>query len=143
MKFKANPLVPELSVTDIKRSLHFYCHILGFQIEFERPENGFAFLSFGGSQLMLDEDGLPDSPWLVGPMEYPRGQGLNLSIECPSAKELADKLARAGIGLQKPLEECWYRNGDVDHGELNFLVLDPDGYLLRFQQDLGLRSHEG
>jgi catechol 2,3-dioxygenase-like lactoylglutathione lyase family enzyme len=93
MKFKANPLVPELSVTDVKRSLHFYCHILGFQIEFERPENGFAFLSFGGSQLMLDEDGLPDSPWLVGPMEYPRGQGLNLSIECPSAKELADKLA--------------------------------------------------
>ena len=139
MNFKSNSLVPELSVVDIKRSLHFYCDVLGFEVEFERPEERFAFLSFHGSQLMVDEDGPSDSPWLVGKMEYPRGQGLNLSIECPSVEELIQKLRENGVKLQKPLEEKWYRNGDLHHGELNFLVLDPDGYLLRFQQDLGMK----
>jgi catechol 2,3-dioxygenase-like lactoylglutathione lyase family enzyme len=140
MDFKANKLVPELSVIDLKRSLHFYCEILGFKIEFDRPENSFAYLSFFGSQLMLEQDKLADSRWDVGPRSYPRGQGLNLSIECPDAEALTGKLKNNGWTLQKPMEECWYRNGEFHHGETNFLVLDPDGYMLRFQQDLGMKK---
>jgi hypothetical protein len=32
-----------------------------------------------------------------------------------------------------------YRVGDKETGNKQFLVQDPDGYLLRFFEDLGLR----
>jgi lactoylglutathione lyase len=46
-------------------------------------------------------------------------------------------VAKAQILL--PLEERWYRRGDVLLGQRQFVVQDPDGYLLRFCQDLGSR----
>ena len=65
---KMNTLVPEMIVSDLKRSLDFYCLVLGFKIEYERPEDKFTFLSFQGSQLMLEQDDLEESPWRVGPL---------------------------------------------------------------------------
>ena len=137
---KMNALVPEMIVSDVQRSLAFYCQVLGFQVEYERPEHKFAFLSFQGSQLMLEEDDLQASPWRVGPLESPYGRGMNLSIRCADANALARAIEGAGIALRRPIEECWYRDNEREHGELNFLVLDPDGYLLRFNQSLGVRA---
>jgi lactoylglutathione lyase len=134
-----NSLVPELLVSDLQQSLRFYRDTLGFRVEYERPEDKFAFLSFQGSRLMLEQDSLDDSPWRVGPLEYPRGRGLNLSIGCPDASDLARRLEQAGFSLRKPVQECWYRDGDIFHGQRNFLVLDPDGYLLRFAEHLGTK----
>jgi len=37
-------------------------------------------------------------------------------------------------------KEAWYRRGDVLVGERQILVMDPDGYLLRFQQSLGVKT---
>jgi lactoylglutathione lyase len=37
------------------------------------------------------------------------------------------------------IETKWYRHDDIEHGQTQFLVQDPDGYLLRFMQDLGQR----
>ncbi len=135
-----NPLVPEMIVSDLARSLHYYCEVLGFKIEYQRPEHHFAFLSFHGSQLMLEQDDLEESSWRVGPLEPPFGRGMNLSIKCPHAPGLIGRLEAAGHTLRKPLEERWYRSNDVLFGERNFLVLDPDGYLLRFAQDLGTKA---
>lgn len=45
-----NRLVPEMIVSDLARSLRFYCEVLGFRIEYQRPEHHFAFLSFHGSR---------------------------------------------------------------------------------------------
>ena len=137
-----NPLVPEMIVSDLSRSLHFYCEVLGFKIEYQRPEHLFAFLSFHGSQLMLEQDDLEESSWRVGPLEQPFGRGMNLSIKCPHAQGLIERLEAAGHTLRKPLEERWYRSNEVLFGECNFLVLDPDGYLLRFAEDLGTRALE-
>lgn len=142
MTFIYNALVPELLVSDLARSLVFYCEVLGFVVEYERPENEFAFLSFYGSQLMLEQDEIEDSPWRVEPIEYPRGRGLNLSITCPDVDLLAERLEDAGIPLRKPAQDRWYRNEKVLWGERNFLVLDPDGYLLRFGQELGTKPVE-
>ena len=36
-------------------------------------------------------------------------------------------------------EEKWYRKDSIEVGNKQFLVQDPDGYLLRFTQDLGKR----
>ena len=35
------------------------------------------------------------------------------------------------------IEENWYRHDDKMLGNKEFLIQDPDGYLLRFTQDLG------
>ncbi len=52
---KYNHLIPELSVADFNKSLNFYTQILGFKVEYDRLESNFAFLSFQGSQLMIDQ----------------------------------------------------------------------------------------
>jgi lactoylglutathione lyase len=139
------PLVPELSVVDLERSLSFYCGLLGFEVLFDRPEDRFAYLSFHGSELMIEEDRLREgisSQWIIEPLDYPRGRGLNLSIACPDAGTLVRRLNEGGVPIQKPLEDKWYRVKDAYHGERNFLVQDPDGYLLRFAQDLGTKPSE-
>lgn len=135
-----NPLIPELIVSDLQRSLNFYCQVLGFKIEYQRPEDKFAFLSYHGSQLMLEEDYEDESPWRVGPLERPFGRGMNLSIECPDCEVLSLAIENADHKLRKPIEERWYRDNNLMHGQLNFLVLDPDGYLLRFNQNLGSKA---
>ena len=135
--FKMNALVPELIVSDLTQSLRFYCEVLGFNVEYERAEDKFAFLSFGNSQIMLEQDWHSESPWRVGPLEPPYGRGMNLSIECSDALALAGALEQAGYSLRQAVEERWYRSNDQHRGQRNFLVLDPDGYLLRFAEDLG------
>lgn len=52
MKF--NKIIPELSVSNLEKSLAFY-QLIGFKIEYERPENKFTFLSLGEIQFMLQE----------------------------------------------------------------------------------------
>ena len=137
-----NSLVPELLVSNLDDSLRFYQTIVGFKVEYERPENRFAYLSFHGSELMLDEYLHLEncsSPWVVEPLDYPKGRGINISIDCPSIDELTKRLADADVPLRKVVEECWYRDNDILHGQRNFLVQDPDGYLLRFCECLGVK----
>ncbi len=50
-----NKLIPELSVACVRKSLEFYAGILGFTVEYSRPEKGFYFLSLEGSQIMVEE----------------------------------------------------------------------------------------
>ena len=47
-----NKNIPELSVSNLENSLNFY-KIAGFKIEYDRPENKFAFISLGEIQFML------------------------------------------------------------------------------------------
>ena len=54
MKF--NKLIPELTVTNIEKFKYFYTKLLGFKIEYERPEDKFAFLSLGEAQIMLEQE---------------------------------------------------------------------------------------
>ena len=37
-------LVPEFAVSDWRKSKHFYCEVLGFECDYERPEEGFCYL---------------------------------------------------------------------------------------------------
>ena len=138
-----NKLVPELLVSNLDESLHFYRDIVKFNVDFERLEDRFAYMSFYGSELMIEEvTGTKGEPslWVVEPLDYPRGRGLNIQIVCPDASGLAERLTAAGIPLRKQVEDQWYRDNDILHGQRNFLVQDPDGYLLRFAQILGTKS---
>jgi len=42
--------------------------------------------------------------------------------------------------LYEQPNEAWYRVGDQEVGQREFLVQDPDGYLLRFVERLGMRT---
>ena len=47
-----NKIIPELSVTNLEKSLKFY-KTAGFKLEYDRPENKFVFISLGEIQFML------------------------------------------------------------------------------------------
>lgn len=132
-------LVPELVVSDIKASLGFYTEIIGFKIAYDRPDERFAYLDMDGAQLMLEQ---PDDPWLTGPMERPFGRGINLQIEVAAITPLLERLADNAWPLFRTPRDDWYRVGDRLLGNRQFLVQCPDGYLLRFFEDLGERPSE-
>jgi hypothetical protein len=78
--------------------------------------------------------------WWTGELEHPLGRGINFMIDVSEVSALIEKLEEAKITLFRPLSESWYRGGDTEYGQLEFLVQDPDGYLLRFTQDIGERK---
>lgn len=137
--FSPPPIVPELDVADLGRSLSFYAEVLGFRVSFERPEERFAYLTRGPVHLMLEQADGPGRRFRLAPLEYPFGRGMNLQISVPDVDDLYAQALRAGATIPIPLEERWYRQGEEEAGNRQFVVLDPDGYLLRFFGNLGRR----
>jgi catechol 2,3-dioxygenase-like lactoylglutathione lyase family enzyme len=138
-------LTPEFSCSNIKTSLAFYTKVLGFEIQYQRAEDGFAMLERQGSRIMLDEinNHSADSTnrtWTSAALEKPFGRGMNLEIRTTQIDELYLRVQKSGVTIFLPLEEKWYRVHDSEVGNRQFIVLDPDGYMLRFAQDLGCRD---
>lgn len=135
---KSNPLKPELYVTDFQKSFNFYKNILGFTVEYRREHPSFAFLSYQGSQIMIQElDPNEDKAFITGPYEYPFGRGINFQINTDNIEKLAESLKSSNYPLKRDIQDSWYKKGDIYSGSRQILVQDPDGYLLRFSQDLG------
>jgi predicted lactoylglutathione lyase len=126
MKF--NSLIPELSVTNIEKSKEFYLS-LGFKIKYERPENKFCFLELEENQIMIEE--INDN-WNTGTLEYPFGRGINISMSVSNVKELYNNIINKNIKPFKELETHSYRVDEINYEDIEFLIQDPDGYLLRF-----------
>ena len=126
MKF--NSLIPELSVMNIEKSKEFYLS-LGFKIKYERPENKFCFLELEENQIMIEE--INDN-WNTGTLEYPFGRGINISMSVSNVKELYNNIINKNIKPFKELETHSYRVDDINYEDIEFLIQDPDGYLLRF-----------
>lgn len=137
MHIRINALVPELECLDLEASLAFYTDILGFKVVFARPENRFAYLALDDAQIMLKQ---ANGYWQTGPLEPPLGRGINFQITVAQTAPILDRLEAASMSLFADPETSWYRTGDVEHGQNEFLVQDPDGYLLRICQALGKRS---
>jgi catechol 2,3-dioxygenase-like lactoylglutathione lyase family enzyme len=134
-------LVPELVVADFARSLAFYRETLGFRVLCGRPEERFADLEREGARIMIERP--TERLWLTRPLEAPDGRGINLQIGCADATALRNQCLARGHALFKDLEEAWYRRDAILPGCRQFLVQDPDGYLLRFSEDIGTRVHSG
>jgi catechol 2,3-dioxygenase-like lactoylglutathione lyase family enzyme len=130
------PLVPELDVFDLTRSLAFWCDVLGFRIAYQRSEHGFVFLELQGAQVMLNQR---NGNWETGQLERPLGRGINFQIFVQSVAPPLDALKKADWPLFRECHDAWYRIAGEERGNRQFLVQDPDGYLLRFAQDLGKR----
>jgi hypothetical protein len=63
-----------------------------------------------------------------------------LQVRIPAVEPILASLARAGWPLFMEPEQKWYRTGEVETGVRQFLVQDPDGYLIRFSASLGQRA---
>ncbi len=135
MKF--NKLIPELYVYDIEKSSKFYVDILGFKVEYERKSDKFIFLSLNGSQIMIQQQ---NETWKTGSLEHPYGRGINFQIEVENAGSLIKLLKDSNWPIKVELKESWYEINGVNHGQKEFLVMDPDGYLLRFFEDMGIKK---
>jgi catechol 2,3-dioxygenase-like lactoylglutathione lyase family enzyme len=130
-------LVPELVCTDIERSLRFYTEVLGFEVMYSRAEERFAYLRREGAEIMLEQP--TGRSFVIAPLEYPFGRGSVPQIWVSDVEALYGRVLDAGAEVHIPLEQKWYRMGDMEGGNHQFVVVDPDGYLLRFAQDLGTR----
>lgn len=127
MKF--NSLIPELSVINIEESKRFYIDILGFNLEYERVEDKFAFLSLGDVQIMIEEI---NGYWNTGKLEYPFGRGINFQMKVANVDELRDNLVKNNIELFRDITVSEYEYNGKTILQKEFLVQDLNGYLLRF-----------
>jgi len=128
-------LVPELICSDIGRSLRFYTTVLGFAVLYARPEEQFAYLDRDGAHLMIEQP--TTRAFLAGKLARPYGRGINLQIEVSDVDALYAAVTASDAPIYLSLEERWYRRDSALIGNRQFIVQDPDGYLLRLYQALG------
>lgn len=132
-----NKLIPELYVIDLDKSLEFYEKMIGFKREYSR--DSFVFLSFEGSQIMLQK---LNSTWLTGKMEKPFGRGINFQIETKNLDSINKKLKKENYPLFEDIKINIYQINKKETSCKELLVQDPDGYLIRFSQNLSNKETE-
>lgn len=131
-------MVAELLVSNLDKSRRFWIDLCGFEVVYQREDEGFVFLDREGAQFMLEEIRDADA-WITGPLEPPLGRGVNFEVKVTSIDRPHKRLVDAGWPLYRAPQERWYRSDDKEIGVRQFLVQDPDGYLLRFSEWIGDR----
>jgi catechol 2,3-dioxygenase-like lactoylglutathione lyase family enzyme len=130
----------ELMVTDYAQSRAFWTGVLGFELAFERPQQKLACLQHpDGAQVMIYER---DGDWETGAMERPFGRGVVVQVYVEDAKAAAARAETAGTPFYVALREKWRDWGDRLGGQREFLVQDPDGYLVMVAERIGERPLE-
>jgi catechol 2,3-dioxygenase-like lactoylglutathione lyase family enzyme len=114
---------PFFIVSDVSRSMAFYCDTLGFEVQFSQPESKpfFALVARDGAMLFLKSGVAPPLP---NPRRDPE---MRWDAYCfaPDPDALATELAGRGAAFSKPLR-------DTSDGLRGFEISDPDGYVLFF-----------
>ncbi|MEC7753965.1 VOC family protein [Roseivirga sp. UBA1976] len=107
-----------LKVSDLDQSIHFYCHLLGFEI-IQRMGSQAAFISAGGYHHHIGLNTWQSKGQPPAPSHHP---GLfHTAILYPTRKDLATIFSRL-------LDEGYPFTGYADHGVSEALYLnDPDG----------------
>ena len=129
MNMYFNKMIPELSVFDIEQTKRFY-NDLGFKIEYERPEEKFVFMSFQDSQFMFEQ--IHDNGWNIGELIYPLGRGINFSIAVDDIEGLYKLVKTLNLEIYRELNRSIYKVNGTEETQTEFLIQDPNGYLLRF-----------
>jgi len=130
------PMIAEMMVQDYPRALAFWTS-LGFTPDFTRPTQMLACLSHpDGAQIMIYQR---DGDWETGPMEPPFGRGAVIQVFVKDATAAAATMADQGLPFYVPLRDKWRDWGDCMGGQREFLVQDPDGYLIMVAQRLGTK----
>src|SRR3989338_10722300 len=103
-------LAPELLVEDLDISLSFWRDLLGFEIAYQRPEQGFVYLErVEGAQIMLCKR---SGNWETAALEPPFGRGVMFQISVKNLAYLYAAVISSGYRIHTPLREVWRRYGD-------------------------------
>ena len=137
-----NQMIPEFDVFNLEKSLEFYTKFIGFDIVYTRDEDKFAFLQMDNVQIMIQEIELKNNKWQVDTLKYPLGNGINFQIDVTNIDEIYNNLKDNKYTVFVEMEEHWYRKDNILMGCKEFLVQDPNGYLLRFSEDLADKNIE-
>ena len=135
-----NQLLPEFDVFNLEETLKFYIDLIGFNVVYDRKEDRFAFFQLEKVQIMVQEIDKENNKWGTGKLEYPLGIGLNFQIDVTNIDEIYNRLKEANYSIFVEMEDHWYRKDNILMGCREFLVQDPNGYVLRFSQDLEERE---
>jgi catechol 2,3-dioxygenase-like lactoylglutathione lyase family enzyme len=125
-------LAASLVCSGFSRSLRFYTDVLGFAALRYAPELKRAELERDGVSIEIAEraDGVPAS------LEYPYGRGVTLVVWTQDVESVLAGVEAYGARLHRPMEQVTRQDEAGTLGHVEFEVLDPDGYLLRFCQAL-------
>jgi catechol 2,3-dioxygenase-like lactoylglutathione lyase family enzyme len=127
-------LAIELIVSNYDRSLAFWTGPMGFEVCYTRPAQKFAYLERPeGAQVMFYER---DGDWETGLFELPFGRGAIIQLGVVDIELLYAAVKAAGLPLYVDLRERWRDWGDRQGGQREFLVQDPDGYLVMVNQKI-------
>jgi catechol 2,3-dioxygenase-like lactoylglutathione lyase family enzyme len=130
-------LMAEMMVSDYPRALTFWTGPMGFDVAYTRPAQNLACLVHpDGAQVMIYAR---DGDWETGPMEPPFGRGMVVQVYVADAEAVAARIVAAGVAFYVAMREKWRDWGDRLGGQREFLVQDPDGYLIMVVQRIGER----
>ena len=96
---------------------------------YERIENKFCFMQLENNQIMIEEI---NKNWNLGELKYPFGNGINISMSVKDVEKFYNDLKEKNIKFFLKLEVHRYRVDNEIYEDKEFLIQDPDGYLLRF-----------
>lgn len=120
-----------LTVEDMDKSLHFYCHILGFQRAFDiKDDNGMPWIEYikvcDGQFIELFYGGESKPESVKGAIGFN-----HLCLEVHDIHEIASRLKSQGWPLDvEPKKgkdgnyQCWTK--DPDGNRIEFMQLEPD-----------------
>ncbi len=118
------PVAPEFFVRDIIRSIAFY-ERLGFIVVRQEPD--FAVIALREDvHVLLAAEAHTSREWLNA---GPRGVGLNIRIMVDDVDAVYQRAKDAGAPITQEIKDCYY-------GLRDFILLDPDGFALRFASPL-------
>ncbi|KJS45770.1 VOC family protein [Roseovarius sp. BRH_c41] len=141
MTFAISPLVPELWCSDFEVSMAFYTNVLGFEVAQQRGGDPHAYLTLHGAQIMLAHWKLDGNwvPWQPDQLDHPYGRGVNFQFMVPNVDKMYEAVLAHGTKPFLDIYEADIWRTDRMDTRCQFMILDPDGYVLRFAQSLRSR----
>jgi catechol 2,3-dioxygenase-like lactoylglutathione lyase family enzyme len=124
MRAATTAISPFFIVSNVERTIAFYCDKLGFETTFQEPDRSpfFAIIRRDGAQLMVKSDGN------VAPLPNHRrhpSMRWDAYVYADDPDTLAAEFVNHGAAFSAPLK-------DTDDGLRGFELTDPDGYVLFF-----------
>ena len=117
--------VPQLTVSDLERSIAFYVGLLDFTVTLRDPADAPVFVTLERDDAMLflvSESSREDTDAAEDLAAHKHGVGVRLYFEVDDARAVYERVPATGARLHRDLTY----NADENYTE--FVVLDPEGY---------------
>jgi glyoxylase I family protein len=130
MSISASSVTPLFEVFDMRRSVAFYCDLLGFSLIDKYEPDGnlyWAMLRLGGATIMLNARcEATDQPAQADPKLRPGHADTTLFFMCDDVDAAYAHVRAKGIAAKEP--------ANTHYGMRQLYFTDPDGFQLCFQQ---------